>query len=633
MQKRFDRWRSPVAATLLLVLLIGAASFIVTEQINKREEAASFERLEEEAEELARVFEQTMTTDREKLTLIAEMMADDMGMMERLLGMYQNAGDFFTRLELLLPDGQLITTGGERLDVSGQLSFEEIAALGAHISDRERDYDGNDKEVRNYVPVERDGETIAMLCGVIELQTLAQNLPYTPYSGEAAVYVVDGATGDFLIDTWHTGAELGNIWDLGSRPLADGYDDAQLRQGLVDGERNFVVFVSNTTKEYLYFYYAPLAVNQWRVALSVPMDLVFAGARSIRTILNLLLATESVIFLLYIGWMVLYVRRETGEKQRQLDALNYIYDVEKLLFTAHEHRENVSQSLEVIARMLPAHRVAFVMLENDGKNLEFLWEEGGPSALGKALLENTQAMAAAFSDGQREIAAGSAQEVREVLPMAPAGMLDLAAVPVEDASGALRGILAASGLARLAGCTAMLRGVGLSYAMLWGNTHTYQEMKRQGTEDILTGLYNRNRYEADLKRIAEFCRRTICCIYIDANGLHELNNRQGHEAGDRMLQAVSREIERRFGRKWSYRVGGDEFVIFAVDADQDRILHHSRAISYALEQQGYHVSVGLACAEAPVDDLEQLVTTAEKRMYDAKQAFYEMPGSTRDSRR
>ena len=630
MQRRFPHWGSPLAATMLLVLLITAASFAVTGRINTAEEEVSFERLAEEAEELVHSLELNVSSDRDKLRLIAEIMASNLSSPEELLGMYRNTGIFFSRLELLLPGGRVVTADGGCVDVTGQISFEEEAARGEHISDRVLDWNGEDYVVRHFVPVEQDGGVAAMLCGVIELGGLREELPYTPYGGEAAVYVIDGATGDFLLDTWHT--ELGNIWALGTRPMAEGYDHSQLQQGLIDGESNYVVFVSNTTREHLYFYYTPLAINQWRVALSVPEDLVFAGARNIRGLLNLILILEGAAFLIYIAWMVYYIRRETGEKQRQLDALSYIYDVEKLLFNAHEHRENVTQSLSVIARMLPARRVAFTMLSGERAELGCLWEEGGESVLGSALLENAPAMAAQFASGKRELSADTAQEVRAILPGAPEGMGDLAAVPVEDADGVLQGVLSASGLSRRTGCAAMLKSVGFSFAMLCGNTRTYQEMQRQGEQDALTGLYNRNRYEQDLPRVASACRKGLCCVYIDANGLHELNNTQGHEAGDDMLRSIAREIGSRFGLRHAYRVGGDEFIIFAVDEAEAQVIHHCRAMTAALEREGCHISAGVAWRAAPVEDLEPLVKEAEGRMYAAKNEYYQAPEHDRRAR-
>ena len=54
-------------------------------------------------------------------------------------------------------------------------------------------------------------------------------------------------------------------------------------------------------------------------------------------------------------------------------------------------------------------------------------------------------------------------------------------------------------------------------------------------------------------------QRTISpaiCVYIDANGLHELNNERGHEAGDLMLRFVAESLMEQFPKGSLYRVGG-----------------------------------------------------------------------------
>lgn len=237
-----------------------------------------------------------------------------------------------------------------------------------------------------------------------------------------------------------------------------------------------------------------------------------------------------------------------------------------------------------------------------------------------------------FAGGGAEITAHSPQEVREILPCAPEEMKDLTAIPVEDGSGALRGVLAASGLPGRKDCVALLRSVGFSYAKLWDNARTYQEMRRQGTEDALTGLYNRNRYQQDLSRLAAEGRQELCCIFVDVNGLHELNNTQGHRAGDQMLQEVARQIRQSFGDRWSYRVGGDEFVVFAVDQDRQDLQRRCQAATEALKQKGYYISAGMAWTPAPAGDLGPLLEDAERRMYEAKRLFYQDPRFNRRAR-
>lgn len=116
--------------------------------------------------------------------------------------------------------------------------------------------------------------------------------------------------------------------------------------------------------------------------------------------------------------------------------------------------------------------------------------------------------------------------------------------------------------------------------------------------DNLTGLLNRNSYEANLSAYIDSCNEMIACIYIDANGLHELNNFYGHAAGDKMLQSVADLLKEMFGPEDSFRIGGDEFVAFA----------------------------------NAFDDIDRLVSTAEKRMYEEKVRFYSEEGAYRSKR-
>lgn len=64
---------------------------------------------------------------------------------------------------------------------------------------------------------------------------------------------------------------------------------------------------------------------------------------------------------------------------------------------------------------------------------------------------------------------------------------------------------------------------------------------------------------------------SLSCVYVDVNGLHELNNASGHEKGDQMLQTVALELQGRFGRDNCYRTGGDEFVAFVQDEPETAV--------------------------------------------------------------
>ena len=147
--------------------------------------------------------------------------------------------------------------------------------------------------------------------------------------------------------------------------------------------------------------------------------------------------------------------------------------------------------------------------------------------------------------------------------------------------------------------------------------------------DLNVGLKNRNAYESQMHDYPMHCSSTLSCVYLDVNGLHELNNTRGHAAGDEMLKTVAAKVRNIFGEEYSYRVGGDEFVAFAMDksAEEMRALIHK--LVQEVDEAGYSVAVGTATHSAGGIDMEVLVKSAETRMYLAKEEHYRLAGKTR----
>lgn len=144
--------------------------------------------------------------------------------------------------------------------------------------------------------------------------------------------------------------------------------------------------------------------------------------------------------------------------------------------------------------------------------------------------------------------------------------------------------------------------------------------------DLLTGLRNRNSFEQRLEGYPARCRESLCCVYADANGLHELNNQKGHQAGDAMLRFIADALVEQFGRQDVYRIGGDEFVAFGADIDGERVEKRLRLVEASAGQKGYHVSLGYGLQPASTLNMNSLIKTAEARMYEEKRRYYEQLG-------
>lgn len=164
---------------------------------------------------------------------------------------------------------------------------------------------------------------------------------------------------------------------------------------------------------------------------------------------------------------------------------------------------------------------------------------------------------------------------------------------------------------------------------LTDNVVARRKLKVIAETDLNTQIPNRNAYENHMQDYPLRCANTLSCVYVDVNGLHELNNTKGHDAGDVMLKTVAQEMVKTFGIKDSYRIGGDEFVAFVVDEDPRMVRERMRALEANVEADGYSVAVGCATCSAGGIQMEALIKQAETRMYDAKNEYYRKRGVIR----
>lgn len=88
------------------------------------------------------------------------------------------------------------------------------------------------------------------------------------------------------------------------------------------------------------------------------------------------------------------------------------------------------------------------------------------------------------------------------------------------------------------------------------------QMRYLSTHDVLTGLYNRNFFEAELERLQNSRIEPINVMVVDINGMKNTNDQYGHAAGDDLLRRTSQVLKLSFRKEDVIaRIGGDEFVV------------------------------------------------------------------------
>ncbi|MFN8113544.1 MAG: diguanylate cyclase [Solirubrobacterales bacterium] len=97
------------------------------------------------------------------------------------------------------------------------------------------------------------------------------------------------------------------------------------------------------------------------------------------------------------------------------------------------------------------------------------------------------------------------------------------------------------------------------------NATLYETQQRLAIQDPLTGLYNHRHFHEVLGTELERCRRhggDLGLVLLDLNGFKQINDTDGHAAGDKVLCRVAHSLESTARRSdIAFRVGGDEFAL------------------------------------------------------------------------
>jgi diguanylate cyclase (GGDEF)-like protein len=160
-----------------------------------------------------------------------------------------------------------------------------------------------------------------------------------------------------------------------------------------------------------------------------------------------------------------------------------------------------------------------------------------------------------------------------------------------------------------------------------------RELARQARTDGLTGLLNRRAFLEEAGRRLERLETEglpAALLFIDLDGLKQLNDSAGHEAGDAALMLTSALLRRTFRpTDLIARLGGDEFACWLDGADQFTAAERAEQLRLTVPQEFAHLtagqavgigmSIGIATRQPGSDEvLDSLLQRADLAMYDVK---------------
>ena len=148
--------------------------------------------------------------------------------------------------------------------------------------------------------------------------------------------------------------------------------------------------------------------------------------------------------------------------------------------------------------------------------------------------------------------------------------------------------------------------------------------------DDLTGIANRRHFfeaaQAEIFRSQRY-KRPFTIAYIDLDGFKAVNDKSGHDAGDRLLRAIVARAQRQLRvTDLIARLGGDEFICLfpeiGHEAAQITVPKLQAALLDEMRQNGWAVtfSIGVLTYESGRITPDELVKRADDQMYSVKRA-------------
>lgn len=160
------------------------------------------------------------------------------------------------------------------------------------------------------------------------------------------------------------------------------------------------------------------------------------------------------------------------------------------------------------------------------------------------------------------------------------------------------------------------------------------ELVRQATTDMLTGLPNRRNFlelaSQEIMRSRRY-RKQLSVLMIDLDEFKSINDSYGHQTGDAVLVKFAKICGKSMRTiDITGRLGGEEFAILLPETEETEALDAAERLRCNVAEEAvngedgktvhFTISIGLATLPPTSDDIDVLLSAADKALYEAKRS-------------
>lgn len=344
------------------------------------------------------------------------------------------------------------------------------------------------------------------------------------------------------------------------------------------------------------------------------------------------------------------VLRDVTERRRVAEALHHRLELERMVSSISAHfvnlqaervNDGINEALQTIGAFSGVDRSRVVLFSEDHAKAStaYEWSAEGIEPQIERLTDVPTAM---FPWLMNTITRGDIIHIPCIADLPPeaaaekaalqrAGVRSLLCVPMVYAQSVI-GFLGFDSVRHIKAWKdedmSLLKVVGEMLTNVFMRRQAEQTLEEQAIRDPLTNLYNRRyfnlRIQEEIVR-AEQKGHCLAVLVCDLDHFKDLNDTQGHQAGDQILKEVAKSINASIrGADSAFRWGGDEMTVLLSNTSKDGVLIAAQRIREGVGRlkgvpdSQLDISIGIALYPEHGRSADELIRLADRALYIAK---------------
>ena len=635
MKKQFTQLM-PTLVVMVLILALTVATYNIS---LRQEEEECFNRLENASETMVQSIKNRVNDDLNYLRLIGKDFSN-----EDHLPTYEEYKDrlstfedvsLFERVDLLMKNNTLYTMHDEVQQIYTN-EFLVLNSTSEYMDRVHTDTLTNKRSVNYYVPIQQNETVIAYLVGVFQCDTMDDQFYTKILNGKTHNLIIDTTDGQVVMD--NQDLNIDNIAsDTDFKLLSPKKNVLKQIHSLKSG-----AFASEKNGEKKYFVYKPVGVCNWELLVMVNEEDAFANVLTLKNNYMIMVICEILILLLYCGFYITKVRRiskKSNELNEDLNVSNTLIQCVRKLSNDLYKESTIDEILQIICEFYQAERCYVLDLDMDNKKVNGIFEYGKRhddihiENMVRLCLGHTDLINQFFENQKSYYIEDVTHEIPYTSPIYASFMQQkihsIIVVPFMDHKQ-IKGVFAVDNPKQNYYQKDFLESLCFFIKTAMEREKEKTKLKNLSYVDSLTYAQNRNHFNEYIEQNRNKELHSLGVIYLDLNGLKEINDKMGHIAGDTLIISASYALQEIFLDN-SYRVGGDEFVV--IEQDVSELLFFDQYAKLLKRMKELEISVATGCVwKETCSNLSETLQEADQKMYEDKKRYYSLAENDRRSR-